>query len=58
MSRPALVGVGLALAVTAIATGVGWELGAGWGIAVGGLLAGGLLLFVVDLPDNTGGGDA
>ena len=57
MSRPALVGVGLALAVLAIAAGVGWELGAGWGLALGGVLAGCLLLFVVDLGDNPDGGE-
>lgn len=59
MSRPALVGLGLVVAVVAIAAGVGLELGVGWGLAVGGLLAGVLLLFVVDLPDdNPDGGDA
>lgn len=59
MSRPALVGVGLVLAVAAIAVGIGLELGTGWGLAVGGLLSGALLLFVVDLGDDTpDGGDA
>ena len=57
MSRPALVGVGLVLAVAAIAVGVGLELGIGWGLALGGILYGALLLFVVDLPDDTEGGD-
>ncbi|WP_160051435.1 hypothetical protein [Nocardiopsis sp. FR26] len=58
--RVTLVGVGLVLAVAAIATGIGLELGVGWGLAVGGLLAGLLLVFVVDVGDDTdpGGGDA
>lgn len=55
--RPALVGVGLALAVAAIAVGVGLELGAGWGLAVGGVLAGVLLVFLVDLDDVPPGGE-
>lgn len=57
LSRPALVGVGLVLAVAAIAVGVGLEAGAGWGVALGGVLFGALLLFVVDLPDDASGGD-
>lgn len=55
--RPALVGVGLALAVVAIAAGVGMELGFGWGLVVGGLLSGVLLVFLVDLDDVPPRGD-
>ncbi|WP_017585490.1 hypothetical protein [Nocardiopsis ganjiahuensis] len=59
MSRPALVGLGLVLAVAAIAAGVGLELGVGWGLAAGGVLSGAALLFLVDLDDDSpDGGDA
>lgn len=48
MSRAALVWLGYALALAAVALGVGLEVGAGWGLVAGGVLAGASLLFLAD----------